>query len=68
MPNPQLMETTPTPIVSPCVRLCCLDNNDICMGCFRSISEITGWASANEQTRRTYLAKSEQRRKLFKKD
>ncbi|NQZ54751.1 MAG: DUF1289 domain-containing protein [Piscirickettsiaceae bacterium] len=32
-------------IDSPCVRNCCLDTNDICLGCFRSIEEIMRWAS-----------------------
>jgi len=30
-------------IASPCVRNCCLNNNDVCLGCFRHINEITGW-------------------------
>lgn len=28
---------------SPCIRQCCLDNFDICVGCFRHIDEICGW-------------------------
>jgi uncharacterized protein len=41
---------TPTtaPIASPCIRNCCLDENDICLGCYRSITEITGWSKASE--------------------
>ncbi|MCG7549319.1 MULTISPECIES: DUF1289 domain-containing protein [Pseudoalteromonas] len=30
---------------SPCVRNCCLDAEDICIGCLRSIDEIVGWGS-----------------------
>ena len=30
-------------IDSPCIRNCCLNEDDICLGCFRSITEITGW-------------------------
>lgn len=33
-------------IQSPCVRNCCLDGNDICLGCFRSIDEILRWSSS----------------------
>jgi len=37
-------------IESPCVRHCCLDDHDICLGCFRSLEEIKQWqAAANEQ-------------------
>ena len=31
---------------SPCVRNCCLDHDNICMGCYRSISEICEWHNA----------------------
>ncbi len=40
---------------SPCVRNCCLDEQDICLGCFRSVTEITQWALASDQTRRVFL-------------
>jgi predicted Fe-S protein YdhL (DUF1289 family) len=33
---------------TPCVRNCCLDGDDICMGCYRSLSEILCWAQASE--------------------
>ena len=35
-------------IASPCVRNCCLNEEDICIGCFRSIEEICGWSAAEE--------------------
>jgi predicted Fe-S protein YdhL (DUF1289 family) len=34
--------------VSPCINKCCLDEDDICLGCFRSIDEITGWNEATD--------------------
>ncbi|NOT11325.1 MAG: DUF1289 domain-containing protein [Methylococcaceae bacterium] len=49
-------------ISSPCIRNCCLDNNDICLGCFRSLHEITNWTNADEKTRKQYLANANQRR------
>ena len=42
-------------IPSPCVRNCCLDENDICRGCYRTLKEICGWASANHEERRSIL-------------
>ncbi len=42
-------------VESPCIRNCCLDNNDICMGCFRSLTEITQWAVVDDKTRREFL-------------
>lgn len=29
--------------LSPCVGNCCLNNDDICLGCYRHIDEIVGW-------------------------
>jgi len=42
-------------IPSPCVRNCCLDENDICRGCYRSLTEICGWSKANYEERRSIL-------------
>ena len=42
-------------VESPCIRNCCLDNNDICMGCFRSLTEITQWTLVDEKTRQAFL-------------
>lgn len=47
---------------SPCVRNCCLDENDICLGCYRSIAEIIGWTGAGQQERTTILLRCRQRR------
>ena len=49
-------------IDSPCTRVCCLDNNDICVGCFRSIKEIMAWSGASDDERREILKQCEARR------
>ena len=46
---------------SPCIRNCCLDENDICLGCFRSLSEITSWASLTQQEQKAVLEKAKLR-------
>jgi predicted Fe-S protein YdhL (DUF1289 family) len=39
---------------SPCISVCVLDDEDICMGCYRSAAEITDWfMSTDEQKRET---------------
>ena len=53
---------------SPCVRNCCLDPNDICLGCFRSLDEIMQWGRSEttpEQKIQTLAncAKRQQERK-----
>ncbi len=44
-----------TVVESPCVRNCCLDDNDICWGCFRSLAEITQWTLVDEKTQQEFL-------------
>ncbi|MEJ2138580.1 MAG: DUF1289 domain-containing protein [Gammaproteobacteria bacterium] len=34
----------PTRPMSPCLSICTLDENNVCMGCLRSLEEIRGWA------------------------
>lgn len=46
----------------PCVRNCCLDENDVCVGCYRSLSEIIGWRDKSENQIRVILTLCEQRR------
>lgn len=57
-----MAEERNSPIASPCVRICCLDDNDICLGCFRHIGEITGWGAAGDDQRRAILQNARQRR------
>jgi predicted Fe-S protein YdhL (DUF1289 family) len=35
-------------VPSPCVRNCCLDERDVCLGCYRHIEEIIRWAGATD--------------------
>ena len=58
----KLSETEP-PVESPCVSLCCLDEEDVCLGCLRHIDEITGWHAMSNEQRLKLLAELEERRK-----
>lgn len=49
-------------VPSPCVRNCCLDDDDICLGCFRSLQEITAWAEATDEQKREILSRANGRR------
>ncbi len=51
---------------SPCLRNCCLDENDICLGCFRSLSEIVAWNEMDAAKRRATLDHAEKRRLAYK--
>ncbi len=49
-------------IRSPCISVCVLDDNDICMGCFRSAEEVTDWFMATDEEKRAILVRVEERR------
>ncbi len=49
---------------SPCVRNCCLDDSDICLGCFRSVEEIMRWSEADDAERRAILDNAAYRKKM----
>ena len=50
---------------SPCVRNCCLNDEDICIGCFRSLQEITRWGTLNSQDKQRVLALVAQRKQDY---
>lgn len=47
---------------SPCISVCLLDENDICLGCYRSADEITDWFMASPQQKRDMLLRAADRR------
>ena len=48
-------------ISSPCVRNCCLDEQDICLGCGRTIEEIMRWGDADDKEKLQMLKVSKKR-------
>jgi len=55
----KIMKTTP----SPCVRNCCLNDDNICLGCFRSIDEIMQWSKIDEAEKQRIIKLCHTRRK-----
>ncbi|MFT5940456.1 MAG: putative Fe-S protein YdhL (DUF1289 family) [Paraglaciecola sp.] len=53
-------------VASPCIGNCCLDEQDMCMGCFRLLNEITGWGDASGQQRYVILHNCQERQRQFK--
>jgi len=47
---------------SPCISVCLLDENDICVGCYRSATEITDWFMASSRERGEMLLLAAERR------
>ena len=50
-------------VESPCVRNCCLDELNICLGCGRTLDEITGWRASDAYEKARVLELAKQRRK-----
>ena len=51
---------------SPCNKVCVLDEaTRICIGCFRTIDEIAGWAALSDGERAAVLAELPARRARF---
>jgi predicted Fe-S protein YdhL (DUF1289 family) len=45
------------PIATPCVKLCIVDGQSgLCMGCYRTLSEVAGWSSLDDDARATIMA------------
>jgi len=56
-----MTDTTKTEIESPCIRNCCLNENDVCLGCFRHVDEIIEWGSAEDARRKCILDNASKR-------
>ena len=48
-------------VASPCVRNCCLDEQNVCMGCHRTLEEIVRWSVAPPSEQREIVARSHER-------
>lgn len=48
-------ELLETPVKSPCVSVCALDEQDVCLGCYRTVDEIREWSSVNDAQRREII-------------
>jgi predicted Fe-S protein YdhL (DUF1289 family) len=48
-------------IVSPCCRNCCLNMDDVCLGCGRTYTEIIAWHSADDSGKMVILSAAAER-------
>jgi predicted Fe-S protein YdhL (DUF1289 family) len=49
-------------VQSPCLSICFLDEEDVCMGCYRNAQEITDWQQLSSEQRTEVLKLVVQRR------
>ena len=42
----------PAPIKTPCIKVCVIDGESgLCMGCYRQLTEVAGWARLTDDDR-----------------
>ncbi len=49
------------PVKSPCVNVCFLDDNDVCLGCYRTGMEISRWGAMSREQQLAVMEKVRQR-------
>lgn len=60
-----LSTSTPATVPSPCVKLCQVDRaKGLCVGCWRTLDEITRWSRAEPAEKLAILERSSQRRPM----
>lgn len=56
-------------IPSPCINICRMDaDNGLCIGCYRSLEEITLWSRSDDAQRQAILAAVAERRAALTTD
>lgn len=46
------MSNIPAPMATPCIKVCMVDGESgLCLGCYRTLPEIAGWARLDEAHR-----------------
>ncbi len=53
--------TAEKPVQSPCISICALNEKDVCIGCYRSVAEITTWAGMDNGQRQVVLRRCRER-------
>jgi len=52
-------------IRKPCIRQCCLDEDDICMGCYRTFEDMRVWHAASEKEKLQILHLAKERKLVY---
>jgi hypothetical protein len=53
----------PQAIKTPCIKVCVVDGESgLCMGCYRQLNEVAGWARLSDEERQRIMAELPARR------
>jgi predicted Fe-S protein YdhL (DUF1289 family) len=57
----------PAPIKTPCIKVCVVDGESgLCLGCYRKLNEVAGWARLDAAERERIMAELPSRRGLIR--
>jgi predicted Fe-S protein YdhL (DUF1289 family) len=57
----------PAPIKTPCIKVCVVDGESgLCLGCYRKLTEVAGWAKLSDEDRARIMAELPARRGLIR--
>lgn len=48
-------------VASPCVSICALDDDDVCVGCYRTGAEISQWGALSNEEKMSVMDKVKDR-------
>ena len=52
--------------LSPCIHICQIDTDqDLCIGCFRTLGEIAAWGAMSDAARRAVMARLPERERRY---
>lgn len=52
-----------SPVVTPCVKVCVVDGESgLCLGCYRTLAEVAGWARFSDDERATLMSQLSSRK------
>lgn len=50
------------PVATPCIKVCMVDGESgLCLGCYRTLSEIAGWSRLDAETRTSIMSELPER-------
>lgn len=52
-----------SPVKSPCIEICVLNDADICIGCYRTAVEITDWSMLDDRRKAEVVENAARRRR-----
>lgn len=48
-------------VKSPCISVCALNDEGVCIGCWRDVDEIAAWSELDDERKRDVIKRAQQR-------